>query len=94
MTSFLACQLMYNMVNHFGMKRKLLSVNSYDRTLDITPEEVRRFEKYRHCTDEQVAALIETIKRYTRFIYNVVSKRQKSGKKIALHIDNQLTKAA
>ena len=76
------------------MNNKIGHVNSYDRTHDITPEEVRRFEKYGHCTDEQVAALIETIKRYTRFIYNVVSKRKKSGRKIALNIDNQQTKAA
>ncbi len=75
------------------MKKKN-NVNSYDRTHDITPEDVRRFEKYRHYTDEQVAALIDTIKKYTRFIYNVVSKRKKAGKKIALNIDNQDIKAA
>ncbi|MBE2290774.1 MAG: hypothetical protein IAE95_14575 [Chitinophagaceae bacterium] len=74
--------------------KKQNGLNSYDRRHDITPEEVRKFERFKHYTDEQVANLIDTIKRYTRFIYNVVSKRQKSGKKIALHIDNQLTKAA
>jgi hypothetical protein len=82
------------MVNHFGMKRKLLGVNSYDRKHDITPDEVRRFERFKNYNDEQVNELIDTIKKYTRFIYNVVSKRKKSGKKIALHIDNQITKAA
>ena len=76
------------------MKRKLLDVNSYDRTHDITPEEVRRFSRFKDYTDEQVNDLINTLKKYTRFIYNVVSKRKKSGRKIALHIDNQLTKAA
>lgn len=82
------------MVNHFGMKRNILGVNSYNRTHDITPEEVRQFARFKDYTDEQVNELIDTIKKYTRFIYNVVSKRKKSGKKIALHIDNQLTKAA
>ena len=76
------------------MKRKLLDVNSYNRTHDITPEEVRKFERFKNYSDEQVNALIDTIKKYTRFIYNVVSKRKKSGREIALHIDNQLTKAA
>lgn len=76
------------------MKRKLLDVNSYDRRHDITPEEVRRFSRFKDYTDQQVNDLIKTIKKYTRFIYNVVSKRQKSGKKIALYIDNQQTKAA
>lgn len=76
------------------MKRKLLGVNSYDRTHDITPEEVRQFARFKDYTDEQVHELIVTIKKYTRFIYNVVSKRKKSGRNIALHIDNQLTKAA
>ena len=75
------------------MKKKN-NVNSYERTHDITSEDVRRFEKFRHYTDDQVAALIDTIKKYSRFIYNVVSKSRKSGKKIALHIDNQQTKAA
>ena len=76
------------------MKRQLLGVNSYNRTHDISPEEVRRFERFKNYTDEQVMELIGTIKKYSRFIYNVVSKRQKSGRKIALHIDNQQTKAA
>lgn len=82
------------MVNDFSMKRKLLDVNSYNRTHDITPEEVRKFERFKNYSDEQVNALIDTIKKYTRFIYNVVSKRKKIGRKIALHIDNQQTKAA
>ena len=76
------------------MKNKTEYVNSYDRTHDITPEEVRQFSRFKNYNDEQVNELIDTIKKYTRFIYNVVSKRRKSGKKIALHIDNQLTKAA
>lgn len=75
------------------MKKKN-NVNSYERTHDITPEEVRRFEKFRHYTDDQVTALIDTIKKYSRFIYNVVSKVRKSGKKIALNIDNQHFKSA
>ncbi|MCW3122469.1 MAG: hypothetical protein JWQ38_1961 [Flavipsychrobacter sp.] len=58
--------------------KKQNSLNSYDRRHDITPEEVRKFERFKHYTDEQVANLIDTIKRYTRFIYNVVSKGQKS----------------
>lgn len=76
------------------MKNKTGLVNSYDRTHDITPEEVRKFERFKNYTDEQVNELIDTIRKYTRFIYNVVSKRKKSGRKIALHIDNQQTKAA
>ena len=76
------------------MNSKTGNVNSYNRTHDITPEEVRKFEKFKNYTDEQVNELIDTIKKYTRFIYNVVSKRKKSGRKIALHIDNQQTKAA
>lgn len=76
------------------MNNKTGNVHSYDRTHDITPEEVRRFDRFKNYTDEQVNELIDTIKKYTRFIYNVVSKRKKSGREIALHIDNQLTKAA
>lgn len=76
------------------MNSKTGHVNSYNRTHDITPEEVRKFARFKDYTDEQIHELIDTIKRYTRFIYNVVSKKRKSGKKIALHIDNQQTKAA
>jgi hypothetical protein len=71
-----------------------INLKSSDRKEDIIPEEVRRFERFKNYTDEQVDELIDTIKKYTRFIYNVVSKRKKSGREIALHIDNQLTKAA
>jgi hypothetical protein len=71
-----------------------INLESSERTEDITPEEVRRFERFKNYTDEQVDELIDTIKKYTRFIYNAVSKRKKSGREIALHIDNQLTKAA
>lgn len=76
------------------MESKTGNVNSYDRTHDITSEEIRKFERYKNYTDEQVNELIDTVKKYTRFIYNVVSKRKKFGRKIALHIDNQQTKAA
>jgi hypothetical protein len=75
------------------MKRQN-SLNSFDRTHDITPEEVRKFERFKNYTDEQVHQLIDTIKKYTRFIYNVVSKRQKNGRKIALPIENEKFKAA
>ncbi len=77
----------------YGMKKDF-NLDSIDRTHDITPEEVRKFERFKNYTDEQVNELIDTIKKYTRFVYNVVSKRKKSGRKIALHIDNQQTKAA
>ena len=76
------------------MNNKTGHVNSYDRTHDITPEEVRQFERFKNYTDEQVAELINTIKTYTRFIYNVCSKRQKSGRKIALHIETEKLIAA
>jgi hypothetical protein len=76
------------------MDDKIVGVNSLARTHDITPEEVRRFERFKSYTDEQVTELIDTIKRYTRFIYNVVSKRKKSGRKIALLIENEKLKAA
>ncbi len=77
----------------YGMKKDF-NLDSLDRTHDITPEEVRRFERFKNYSDEQVNELIYTIKKYTRFIYNVVSKRKKIGREIALHIDNQQTKAA
>lgn len=76
------------------MKTKTASVYSNDRKCDITPDEVRRFERFKSYTDEQIGELIDTIKRYTRFIYNVVSQKRKSGKKIALNIDNQHIKSA
>ncbi len=68
--------------------------DQYNRTEDITPDEVRQFEKYKNWTDEEISGLIETIKAYTRFIYNVCSKRQKDGKQIALPIETEKLKAA
>jgi hypothetical protein len=77
-----------------GIMIRQNSLNSLDRTHDITPDEVRRFERFKNFTDEQVNELIATIKGYTKFIYNVVSKRKKNGRKIALPIENEKLKAA
>ncbi len=52
-------------------------LDSYDRTEDITPEEVRQFEKFTNYTNDEQNELIKTIKIYVRFIYNVCSKREK-----------------
>lgn len=76
------------------MNNKIEYVNSLSRTHDITPEEVRQFDRFKDYTDEQVQELIDTIKKYTHFVYNVCSKQKKCGKVFALHIDNQLTKVA
>jgi hypothetical protein len=69
-------------------------LDSFDRTEDTTPEEVRQFEKFKNYTDEELGELMETIRTYVRFIYHVCSKRKKNGRKIALHIENEKLKAA
>jgi hypothetical protein len=76
------------------MDDKIVSINSLARTHDITPEEVRQFDRFKAYTDEQVHELIETIKTYTRFVYNVHSKQKKGGRIIALPIENNKLKAA
>jgi len=62
-----------------SMDNKITSADSLERTHDITPEEVRQFDRYKDYSDEQVHELIETIKTYTRFIYSICSKQKKSG---------------
>ena len=76
------------------MDDTIVSVNSLGRTHDITPEEVRQFDRFKDYTDEQVHELIETIKTYTRFVYNVHSKQKKGGRIIALPIENKKLKVA
>ena len=76
------------------MNNKIGSVNSLGRTHDITPEEVRQFDRFKDYTDEQVHELIETIKKYSHFVCNLCSKQRKSGRVIALHIDNEKLKVA
>ena len=76
------------------MKIKIRDINSFGRTRDITAEEVKQFDRFKDYTDEHVHELIETIKTYTSFIYNLCSKPKKSGKVIALPIENKKHKAA
>ncbi len=71
-----------------------IGLNSSDRITDITLEEVRRFDKYKDYTDEQVNQLIEAIKAYTRCIYSVWFKQKKSGKVIALLVESEKLKVA
>jgi hypothetical protein len=59
------------------------TIDSFDRSGDITPEEVRQFEKF------------NTIKRLTNIAFNLYQKDKKFGKVIVLDsIDNQTLKAA
>ena len=76
------------------MDIKIGSVNSLGRTHDITPEEVRQFDRFKDYTDEQVLELIETIKTYTQIIYNLLSKQSKSGKIFAVQIETEKQLAA
>jgi hypothetical protein len=71
------------------------TIDSFDRSGDITPEEVRQFEKFKNYTDEQVNNMIDTIKRLTNIAFNLYQKDKKFGKVIVLDsIDNQTLKAA
>jgi hypothetical protein len=75
--------------------KKINTIDSFDRTEDITPEEVRQFEKYKNYSDEQLNNMIETIKRLTNIAFNLYQKEKKFGKIIALDTnDNQTLKAA
>ena len=76
------------------MDIKIGSVNSLGRTHDITPEEVRQFDRFKDYTDEQVLELIETIKTYTQIIYNLLSKQCKSGKIFAVQVETEKQLAA
>lgn len=70
------------------------SIVNYDRTEDLTIEEVRQFEKYRDYSEYEIKALIATFKAFSRIVFNLCRKGQNVGRNIALHIDNQQTKAA
>jgi hypothetical protein len=61
------------------MDNNITSTNSLEKTHDITPEEVRQFDRFKNYSDEQVHELIETIKTYTHFIYSICSKQKRSG---------------
>ena len=65
-----------------------------DRTTDITIEEVKRLSKFRNYTDEQITDLINTIKQYTRIIYNLCSKQNKNSNRIALQTETKKQLAA
>lgn len=74
---------------------KRITIDSFDRTTDMTPEEVRQFEKFKNYTDEHVNNMIDTIKRLTNIAFNLYQKDKKFGKVIVFDsIDNQTLKAA
>jgi hypothetical protein len=69
-------------------------LDSLDRAEDITPEEVRQFEKFKDLTDEQVKNMVDTIIRLSSIAFNIYKKRKKSGKVVAFDIENQTQQAA
>jgi len=73
---------------------KETKLDSLDRTEDITPEEVRQFEKFKDFTDEEVKNMVDTIIKLSNIAFNIYKKRKKSGKVVALEIENQTQQAA
>ena len=76
------------------MNKNIVNGNSNERMHDLTADEVRQFDQYKSYTDEQVDALIQTIKAYTLCIYNICCKKKKNGKLIALSIKDHKLNAA
>lgn len=75
------------------MKQKR-ELDSWDRTEDITPEEVRSLDTFKDWEDEQIEELINTLKVFCAVVYNNWTRDTKPGKVIALAIDNQQNNAA
>lgn len=71
-----------------------LVVNSFDRTTDITPDEVRSMETFKDWDDTRIIELIRAIKTLSAIMYNNWSKDTKIGKKIALEVDDKPNIAA
>ena len=71
-----------------------INVNSYDRTEELTPEEVRSIETFKDWDDERLIELIRAIKTLSTVMYNNWSKDTKIGRKIALEINDKANIAA
>jgi hypothetical protein len=61
---------------------------SYSRTHDITVEEVKKLESFKHWDSEKATELVRIIKTFTQIAYNIY-KKQENNKIISLDIDNQ-----
>ena len=64
------------------------------RKTDITIEEVKNLNTFKDWDDKKATELIRIIKTFTEIAYHIHTERKKTGKVIALHIDNQMNIAA
>lgn len=73
------------------MKEKLNS--SYDRTEDISKEEILQLDSFKDWDDAKLEELIRIMKIFSQISYEIHQK-QEIGRIIALNIDNQQVTAA
>ena len=73
------------------MKEKLNS--SYDRTEDISKEEILQLDSFKDWDDAKLEELIRIMKIFSQISYEIHQK-QEIGRVIALDIDNQQVTAA
>lgn len=62
---------------------------SMKRTTDMTAEEIRSLDTFKDWNEAQITGLLATLKSLSVIMYHNWVKTEKSGKVIALNIDNQ-----
>ncbi len=75
------------------MKQKS-ELDSWDRTTDITPEEVRSLDTFKDWEEDKILELIATLKTLSKIMYNDFAKNRETGKVIAIDISNKRNVAA
>jgi hypothetical protein len=73
---------------------KMKKTEPYLRKEDITTKEIGDLDSFRDWDEHRKAALVGVIKTFTEIMFHIYSQRKKSGKVIALSIDNQPNIAA
>lgn len=73
---------------------KMKKDGPHDRNEDITTKEIGELESFRDWEEPKKEALARIIKTFTAVMFHMYSQKKKTGKVIALNIDNQPNIAA
>jgi hypothetical protein len=74
--------------------RTIIKTDNQNRTEDITIEEIKQLEYFKHLKDEELENVIVTIKKYTQIVYEVFMQNENRIPVIKMNTEPIKLKAA
>jgi hypothetical protein len=74
--------------------RTIVKTDNQNRTEDITIEEIKQLEYFKHLNDEELENIIVTIKKYTQIVYEVFMQNENRPPVIKMNTELIKLKAA